>query len=1332
MRRLCGSPILFACVLTVSLSLASLPLSAQTAASGTLAGVVNDPSGAVIPGATIVVINKGSGTKYDTTSTSSGRYVFTALPPGTYDVTVNAPGFSQVKIPGQVIKVGTQTNLNVPMKLGNVSQTVEVQTTGTELETMNATVGNTVTGIAIESLPSLGRDVSTFATLQPGISPDGSVAGTVVDNSSFQLDGGNNTNDMDGSMTVYTPAFAGDPTGGVGAGYQPSGVMPTPADSVEEFKVNTANQTADFNSSSGMQVQVVTKRGTNSFHGTAYEYYFDNNFNANTWFNNNTGTPNPSYHRSRFGVAAGGPILPNFLGGKTYLFGNFEGYRFPNSETYERVVPSQNMRNGILTFNGVQYNIANFDPRGIGLNPVIQQLWSTLPAANNLNCNFSSRCDGTNIQSFKGNMALPEKSNFLATRLDHDFGSKWHLMSTYRYFKDTRAAANQVDIGGFFGDKPGVPTSLANRPQQPWYLALGMTTNITSALTNDFHYSYLRNYWSWSTMEDTPQALPGFSNLGGAVEPFGESATSALVPYNLNTQSVRTRFWDGQDHMFRDDVSWLHGNHLLRFGGVYQHNYDYHQRSDNGGGINYQPVYQMNSVTGQSIANIPNPGLSGSALTNWDRDYSAMLGIVTIAQTAYTRSGTDLALNPPLTHAFDQSTIPFYNLYFTDSWHMKPSLTLTYGLGWTLELPPTEKYGKQIIVVDQNNKPLDTMAYLNARKNAALQGQVYNPTIGFTELPNVAGHPKYPYDPYKKEFSPRVALAWSPHTSGDGMFGKLMGTNDTVIRGGYGRIYGRLNGVDLVLVPLLGTGLIQAVQCVDPTIAGTCPGDGGATPTTAFRIGVDGNTAPLGAPPSQKLAQPDFPGINDIAAGAGEGLDPHFRPNVTDTFTFSIERQLGRKASLELGYIGRRIRHEYQPININAVPYMMTKGGQTFAKAYAAMEVALGCDKGVANCGAAVPSGTAAATAYFNSLPQQPFFEAAMNPAYCAGYSSCTAAVVANELGNFTTQSVWSLYSDLDNGAFNFPRSMLNTPILNAPCVPGSTDPCGINGQMTSGVGMNASVGYGNYNGGYVTFKTNGWHGLTTQQNFTWSKSLGTGATVQATSEYTADDPFNLGLMYGLQPWDRKFVYNLFVVWDEPFFRNQSGALGRLIGGWRVSPVFAAGSGEPMAIYPTNSGGGYYGGQGFGEGDSSNFFSNDQGVPIGNPGSGGSLHYTHNPDGTTTLNYFANPAQAYAAFRDPILGLDTFRDGGLGQIRGFPYWNLDLALAKRVRITERTSLELNAIFTNVLNHFQPADPSGYYSPTTNVDLTVAPSTFGQVGDQINKPRQMEFGVRLNW
>ncbi len=213
-----------------------------------------------------------------------------------------------------------------------------------------------------------------------------------MDQSSFMLDGGQNTNDMDGSMQVYTPSFGGDPTGGIvsnSIGGAPTGVMPTPLDSVEEFKVNTANQTADFNSSAGAQVQVVTKRGTNSWHGTAYEYYFDNNLNANTWDNNNSGTKLPSYHYNRGGGAVGGPIIPkNILGGKTYFFANYEGFWWNNSATGTWIVPSANMRLGILTFGGVNYNLktgtncgplgtAACDPRGLGISPVVASMWNT-------------------------------------------------------------------------------------------------------------------------------------------------------------------------------------------------------------------------------------------------------------------------------------------------------------------------------------------------------------------------------------------------------------------------------------------------------------------------------------------------------------------------------------------------------------------------------------------------------------------------------------------------------------------------------------------------------------------------------------------------------------------------------------------------------------------------------------------------------------------------------------------------------------------------------------------------------------------------------------------
>src|SRR5207253_1953767 len=408
------------------------------------------------------------------------------------------------------------------------------------------------------------------------------------------------------------------------------------------------------------------------------------------------------------------------------------------------------------------------------------------------------------------------------------------------------------------------------------------------------------------------------------------------------------------------------------------------------------------------------------------------------SQVAYTRSGPTLALNPPLTHAFDQSTIPYYNVYWSDSWRMRPSFTLTFGLGWTLEMPPVEKFGKQIELVDQSGQQLDVLSYLKQRESAALQGQVYNPQVGFALVGNTGAGQKYPYDPFYGSFSPRVAAAWNPNIR-EGFLGKAFGGNKSVIRGGYSRVYGRLNGVDLVLVPLLGTGLIQAVQCTQnlmPATLGGAPTCGPTNPTVAnaFRIGTDGNNAPI-PPATATLPQPTVPGVNSVSAAAGEALDVHFRPNVVDSFDFTIQRQLSNKVLLELGNIGRRITHEYQPVNINVVPYMMTLGGQSFAAAYKGVEHSLGCD----TISYTACTGITVAPA---NITAQPFFEAALSgTGFCTGFASCTEAVVTKQLSSFRRQRVWTLWSNLDKGGigggpggttvpgFNFARSMLNSPL---------------------------------------------------------------------------------------------------------------------------------------------------------------------------------------------------------------------------------------------------------------------------------------------------------------
>jgi Carboxypeptidase regulatory-like domain len=1301
---------------------------AQTGGTGIVVGTVTDPSGAAVPAATVTLTDTATNAVRKATTNDAGRYNFPNVPPGNYNLTISKAGFSVGKIFNQNVAVSESRTLDVKLEIGAATETVEVTATNTELQTMNATIGNTVNSSTLQSLPSLGRDVSSFVTMQPGVSPDGSVGGTVVDQANFMLDGGNNSNDMDGSGGVYNPSFGDDPSGGLFsnvnnpisgaiagiAGNQPSGVMPMPIDSVEEFKVTTSNQTADFNASSGMQVSIVTKRGTNAWHGTAYEYYLDNTMSGNTWQNNQSGTPVPDWHRNWFGVAGGGPLIPkDILGGKTYIFANYQGTRFPLSETFDRVVPSADMRNGILhdpNNPATTYNLNTLDPRGIGINSYVQQMWTQhmplpTPGAGCGPYTGDGICDGVNTLDFRANLAIPQNDNFGVVRIDHDFGAKWHLMSSYRYYHLQRATDDQVDIGGFFsGDAVGTPKAFTNRPQVPWYLVVGLTTNISSNVTNDFRYSYLRNYWAWASSGDPAQ----FSNLGAALEPFGETAREALTPYNVNTQQTRTRFWDGKDNFIRDDVSWLKGTHFFQFGGQYQHNWNYHERTDNGGGINYYPVYQLGMQSGPGNVDLTaiSPAFSNATLA---REASAVLGIVSLTQQAYTRSGTNLQLNGPLVPAFDKTTIPYYNLYFGDSWRIKPTLTLNYGLGWTLEMPPVEAQGKQIVLVDANDKPIDTENYLNARKAAALAGQVYNPEIGFALIDNVAGHPKYPFNPFYGGFSPRVAVAWNP-VFDSGLLGDVFGKNKTVVRGGYGRIYGRVNGVNLVLTPLLSPGLIQPVICPNVLNYTTTPGDGkpSCNPTvtpngnTAFRIGTDGTTAPLPAA-TPTLPQPYFPGIGGNTVGStASPLDPNFKPNSVDSFDLVVQHQFTSKISLEVGYIGRLIHNELQNININSVPYMTTKGGQQFQSAYAAVEKAMGCATSASACVNATPATTLAA------LTPQPFFEAALAG---TGYNcspNCTTHVVMNEFANFQTQSVWSLWSDLDNGGaapgFNFPFSMMNTA-----------------GQMSSNVTMSTSLGHGNYNAGFITFKMNEWHGVTLQNNFTYSKALGTGAVIQATSQETAVDPFDLNRQYGPQAFDRKFVDALFLVYQPPYYRNQQGLLGHILGGWTFAPIFTAGSGAPD-FCNTNTGvfsEGYSGSQDWGSGDAANVFTNANCVLMTPNAPSASVH---NVNGVA--NMFANPAAVFSTVRPLILGLDS-NTGGFGPFRGLAYWNMNLGIKKNVRVTERFYVEASVNFINVLNHNQLLDPT----------LNIAgqnPQTFGQLSTEGTYPRTMEFGIRVNF
>ena len=1361
-------------------------LYAQTSNSGTIVGLVTDPSGAVVAGASVSVTDVTTNQSRTTVTNADGRYTVVNIPPGTYDVTITKTGFRATKFSKQNVIVSTQLTLNAVLQLGAASEVIEVTATaGAELQTLNSTVGNTVQHNELLQLPNLGRDATTFATLQPGTNITGNTAGAVADQNTFQLDGGAITDDMSGDSNTYIPSFASDAGSGIGTyhsgGYNASssGVIPTPVESIEEFKVGVSNQTADFNQGAGSQVQMVTKRGTNAVHGSAYEYYTDNNFGgANTWDNNSTNTPQPSAHYSRFGGSLGGPIIwKDFLGGKWYLFGNYEGFRYPFSQTFERNYPTASMRLGLIKINGQTVNLnpnpvvdpatgntiaptpcpaspnGLCDPQGIGINPVVQNLWNTYtPLPNDCNSNHG---DNLNYCGYKGTISLPQTSNFGVVRLDHDFGPKWHFNATYHYYRLDRATTNQVDVGGFFpGDTFGDYASTANRPQIPWYYTATMTTEISPTLSNDFHYSGTRNYWAYGTFGGVPQ-IAGFP---AAFELGGESS-GTYQPYNTDNQNTRTRYWNGHDNLFRDDVTKVLGKHLIQFGGSYLRNYDQHQRIDNGGTINIYEQYLIGlgsstslSSAGIDISNYIPAGVTSTA--KYGNLYSQILGMVSETQGLFTRNNgtaaTGLTLKtqsscaipgvpgtsgcvttPP---ALNQSVIDTYNIYAGDTWQVKPGFTLNYGLGWTVELPPVENNGNQGITVDAAGNQLNVIQYLAALKGAAEQGLTYTPNIGFATIPNVNGHPKYPYSTFYGGFSPRISAAWNPNYD-EGLMGKLFGNGKTVIRGGFATIFGRLNGVDQVLVPILAPGLMQTATCLGPTVMNTC---GNADPTDVYRVNNANKVAFLPAPPAS-LPQPWYPGVNSVSTGPGEGLDPGFRPNVSYEFNFNIQRQLSSKIRMDIGYIGRIIHNEFQAYNLNVVPYMMNQGGQTYANAWKNLTLATGAGNHISTC---APVTMAMPVPPACPVPVQPFFETALGgatSAYCAPFvannpgNPCTAAFVSNEAINISCACAYDAWNDLSStGNFVFGRSLPSDPYIDP--MTGLPTANGANGQSPA-IFENTSTGWGNYNAAYFSLSFQDWHGLTMKSNFTFSKTLGTGAVVQASSEYTVVDPFNLQNMYGVQPYDQKFAYNLYFNYNLPWYKDQRGVAGHILGGWSIAPLFVAGSGFPTAV---NTGNGDC--ESYGEGNCIYQFTYENAISTAPPNYTPTRKQptiTANDAGNCCANgngvvqdVFNNPTAAFNTFRNPILGLDG-QIGGGGQFHGLPFWNMDLAINKNTKVTERVSFNLYVAFTNFFNHMQPADP---------FMCTCDPSTFGVLGAtyfsggnvQANTPRRMELGLRVAW
>jgi hypothetical protein len=1254
---------------------------AQSSSAGAVIGTVTDSTGAAIPGAALTLTNTATGLVLQQGSNASGGYEFASVVPGTYTLAVTATGFQRRLVKGLAVEVNKTVTVNAKLTVGQQTQTVEVTATSqTELQTVNATVGNVIGTQSIDKLPTLQHDTVELLSLQPTALTTGSgntasmrVNGAIDDQNTIRLDGV----DISGHV--------------VAGAYQTDEAIPTPVDSVEEFRVGVADNGANFGDSSGGDVTMVGRRGTNDLHGSAYWYNQNQHFNANSWTNNRQGIANTPFTDNRFGARIGGPIRKN----KDFFFFNYEGRRFPQTSTVTRVVPTQSLRNGILSFKDASgatetWNLATAqncgpsgtaacDPRGIGISPAMKALLGEDPLPNN-----NSVGDGLNTAGFTTAIRTPQSTDYEVLRLDHTFNSRWQMHTSETYYRNLMNSTNQVDVLG------GQATGTLQQPQRAVMISAQLVGQISPNLTNDFTFGYMRDTSVSQPLSPTAAAalenLPGTNTSAGFIA-LQTGADGLTLPIDNSAGAARFQWTKDTDIQYTDNATWLVGNHTYSFGTTIHDNPVTHARNDAVVAGNSSLAAVLGPTTYLNLSTADEPQACGTGVSTncipsssagtWDALYGSLLGMVDNVNIMAAR---DASLNPLPFGTTLQGNAKWYgvNFYASDSWRATPNLTLDYGFNYGFQTPPIERNQKQVLLeAAGTGQVLTATGYLGAKAAAAASGQFYNPTLAYVPI-KYTGQNVFRTD--WGDFAPRLGAAWNPGFT-SGLMGGLFGNHKSVLRAGLGMVYDRTNMVQNVEIPMLGVGFGQVISTVLPTCSASgAPGTGCSAAASdpalsSFRVGVDGSV-PLPSVPS--VANPAggvIPGIN--GAVLSFQLDPQNIVGRSLTADLMLQRQLSNHMLLELGWSGNFGRDLPEAINFNNAPIMFrdNASGQTFAAAYDAVVGEL-------------QQGTAPA-----SVAAQPWFQDLV--------PGGSQAFVSKYSGLFNSASVSSIFNTIDSL-----RAAQGEPTFD--------------NRQVGTLFMRTHQGISNYNAFIVTLRMDPTNGLNFDFNYTRSKLLSNGLGDQDSAGFFADS-YNTFLTYGVDSSDRTNTFNATYTYNLPGVGGD-GWLNKLTSGWYHSGVVTFSSGAPLEV---SQGGQVFGGGTFLSGTtyaiptggvaSTGVFANQSTGTIathGNVSSGG-----------LGENIFANPGAVYSAFRTVQLGVDG-RSGNANPMRGFGTWNWDGALGKSTQLSERVSMTYTLQVFNVLNHPTWNDPS--------LSLFGAgPANFGVLTSK-GGSRTMEMGLRFSF
>ena len=1066
-----------------------------------ISGVVTDPSGAVVPKVLVTVTNTQTGSSRSDSSDMQGRYTISQLPPGIYNLTAHAPQFSDLMIGHIELLVNSPANVAVQFeKVGSSSTIVTVEGSSTLLNTIDASLGNVITTAVIVELPSFARNVSNLLTFQPGVAyfgansgttedRNGSVNGGRSDQSNYTLDG------ADVNQQSDRAAF--------------STVLRVTPDSVEEFRTTTSNGGADTGRGSGADVTLVTRSGTNDLHGSLYEYRRGTETAANSFFNNRNGIARTPLLINLFGASLGGPMKRN----KAFFFLNYEGRRDASSTSVNRNVPTENLKQGIVTYHdtsgalrtiGPDQIKAVVDPLGIGVDPAALAVLKRYPVGNN-----SSLGDGLNFTGYTFNAPIHGKQDTYTAKLDYklDQNGKESLFWRGNLQNDHTDGTSQ------FPGQPANSVTLSNNKG----MAMGLTSVLKPNLVSSFRYGFTRQGGEVTGILSTNYVT--FRNIDPIIGT--NTGLSRIVPV----------------HSLSEDLAWSHGAHDVKFGGIV--------RLISNQSVDYAKAFSSATTNASVIKGSGNDlvaaslGLAKGDTTSYEYGMVAVLGIVTSATANYnnTTAGTIIPQGSPVSRNFVNRE---GELYAQDSWHIKSNFTLTYGLRLSIMPPVHEANGQQL----SSNIPIGQ--WMNARGALAAQG-LSDQGAGFLSYaPN--GRPYYPQH---NNWQPRLAVAYSPKgASGISKF--LFGQGKTSIRAGAGLYY------DLIGQPLAG--FIGSNSYGLSTSLATPPNVYTSAQLPRFAGFNQIPTAPNAPLFFQPAPTPVFPVSYPNAFAIASSLDDNLKAPYTINLNFTIARELGHGWFVQGGYVGRLSRHNLVQRDL-AMPTNLKDpvSGQTYFQAMTQLATLMDLQHvSIAN------------------LPKIPFFENFWAKAGGPGLTP-TQVVAQDYLYNANPGDFTSVLSDIDNGQSCSSSGLStfgsNGHVSTVGC--SVLGPYSMWSSQYSALNAWSSLGSGAYHGMQWTVSKRMSSGLTTTLNYTLSKSIDIGSRSESVTAYASDfmiNSWNAQQLRGVSRYDALHQVNAYLVYQLPFGRgkqfgdNISRWLDAIVGGWETTVTWRQTSGLPFSV----------------------------------------------------------------------------------------------------------------------------------------------------------------------